>query len=281
MSTPGFGDRLYLAMREHGSVCVGIDPHPSLLSSWGLDDSVEGLRRFSLTVVEALGGHVAAFKPQAAFYERLGSRGVAVLEETIAACRSVGSLCIVDAKRGDIGSTMAGYAEAFLHPDSPLAGDAVTLSPYLGVGSLAPAMDLARVHGKGVFVLALTSNPEGKTVQHARVNDESVAGVVVRGLAAENARSDFNHIGFAGVVVGATVGTAVRDCGIDLSGLNGAILAPGVGAQGAGAEQVKQVFSGIEDRVLASTSRAVLQAGPGLAQLRAAHQAAVESMCSI
>ena len=134
----GFGDRLYAAMEEHGPVCVGIDPHASLLAQWGLDDDANGVREFSLRVVEALGGRAAAFKPQAAFFERHGSRGVAVLEEVIAACREVGTLCIVDAKRGDIGSTMAGYAQAYLSDDSPLAGDAVTLSPYLGVGSLTP-----------------------------------------------------------------------------------------------------------------------------------------------
>ena len=156
----GFGDRLYAAMREHGPVCVGIDPHASLLAQWGLDDDANGVREFSLRVVEALGGRAAAFKPQAAFFERHGSRGVAVLEEVIAACREVGTLCIVDAKRGDIGSTMAGYAEAFLSDQSPLAGDAVTLSPYLGVGSLTPALELAKATGRGVFVLALTSNPE-------------------------------------------------------------------------------------------------------------------------
>ncbi len=136
----GFGDRLYAAMREHGPVCVGIDPHASLLAQWGLDEDANGVREFSLRVVEALGGRAAAFKPQAAFFERHGSRGVAVLEEVIAACREVGTLCIVDAKRGDIGSTMAGYAEAFLSDQSPLAGDAVTLSPYLGVGSLTPKL---------------------------------------------------------------------------------------------------------------------------------------------
>lgn len=280
MSNVGFGDRLYLAMREYGAVCVGIDPHSALLKAWGLDDSIEGLRRFSLTVVEALGGRVAAFKPQAAFYERFGSGGVAVLEETIAACREVGSLCIVDAKRGDIGSTMAGYAEAFLHPDSALAGDAVTLSPYLGVGTLRPAFELAHKAGKGVFVLALTSNPEGRTVQHAKQNNgESVAGTVVRGVAEENSNCEFNHIGPCGVVVGATIGSAISDLGVDLLGLNGAILAPGIGAQGAGPEQVKQVFHGIEDRVLASTSRAVLQAGPTFAGLRRAHLESVESLC--
>ena len=143
-SSVGFGDRLYTAMRTYGPVCVGIDPHASLLKEWGLDDDANGVREFSLRVIEALGGRVAAFKPQAAFFERHGSHGVAVLEEVIAACREVGTLCIVDAKRGDIGSTMDGYAHAFLSDSSPLAGDAVTLSPYLGVGSLTPALELAR-----------------------------------------------------------------------------------------------------------------------------------------
>lgn len=277
-----FGDRLYKAMRTFGPVCVGIDPHASLLQAWGLDDSVEGLRHFSLTVVEALGGRVAAFKPQVAFFERFGSRGVGVLEEVIQACRESESLCIVDAKRGDIGSTMAGYAQAFLHPHSPLAGDAVTLSPYLGVGSLAPALDVAAQFDRGVFVLALTSNPEGHTVQHARGRDgESVAGSVVRQLSAINTTSAFDHIGSAGVVIGATIGSAAKDLQVDLQGLHGPILAPGIGAQGAGAEQVKAVFAGVEDRVLASTSRAVLQAGPRHDRLREAYSHTVATLCNL
>lgn len=279
MSGHGFGDRLYQAMRTFGPVCVGIDPHASLLASWGLGDDVEGLRSFSMTVVGALGGRVAAFKPQSAFYERFGSRGMGVLEETIAACREAGSLCIVDAKRGDIGSTMAGYAEAFLGEDSPLAGDAVTVSPYLGVGSLAPALDHSRHTNKGIFVLALTSNPEGKTVQHARLSDgTSVAAHVVQQLTQHNSECDFDHMASVGVVVGATVGEALASCNVDLPSLRGPILAPGVGAQGAGAEQVKQLFNGIEDRVLASTSRQVLQAGPSYEALQMAHISTVESL---
>ena len=210
-TSAGFGDRLYTAMRTFGPVCVGIDPHASLLQEWGLDDDVNGAREFSLRVIEALGGRVAAFKPQAAFFERHGSRGVGVLEEVIAACREVGTLCIVDAKRGDIGSTMDGYAQAFLSDSSPLAGDAVTLSPYLGVGSLTPALELARQTGRGVFVLALTSNPEGASVQHARGEDgTSVAGRVVSQLADFNRQCDQQHLGPAGIVVGATVGDAVK-----------------------------------------------------------------------
>ena len=270
-ASAGFGDRLYAAMRAYGPVCVGIDPHAGLLQEWGLDDDANGVREFSLRVIEALGGRVAAFKPQAAFFERHGSRGVAVLEEVIAACREVGTLCIVDAKRGDIGSTMDGYAQAFLSDASPLAGDAVTLSPYLGVGSLTPALELARQTGRGVFVLALTSNPEGASVQHARSED----GTSVAGL---NSRCDQQHLGPAGIVVGATVGDAVKRLGIDLASLNGAFLAPGVGAQGAGPAQVREVFAGAEDAVLASSSRAILRSGPSIAGLRDAYRATVDSL---
>ena len=278
-ASPGFGDRLYAAMREHGPVCVGIDPHASLLSSWGLTDDAHGVREFSLRVIDALGGRVAAFKPQSAFFERHGSRGVAVLEEVIAACREGGSLSIVDAKRGDIGSTMDGYAQAYLSDSSPLAGDAVTLSPYLGVGSLAPALELARRTGRGVFVLALTSNPEGASVQHARgASGASVAGDVVSQLAEFNAHCDKLHLGPAGIVVGATVGDAIERLGLDLPALRGAFLAPGVGAQGAGAAQVRQVFAGVEDAVLASSSRAILSAGPSMSALRQAYLATAGSL---
>ena len=278
-ASPGFGDRLYAAMREHGPVCVGIDPHASLLTSWGLTDDANGVREFSLRVIDALGGRVAAFKPQSAFFERHGSRGVAVLEEVIAACREVGSLSIVDAKRGDIGSTMDGYAQAYLSDSSPLAGDAVTLSPYLGVGSLAPALELARRTGRGVFVLALTSNPEGASVQHARgASGASVAGDVVSQLAEFNAHCDKLHLGPAGIVVGATVGDAIERLGLDLPALRGAFLAPGVGAQGAGAAQVRQVFAGVEDAVLASSSRAILSAGPSMSALRQAYLATAGSL---
>lgn len=277
-----FGDRLARAMADYGPLCVGIDPHPGLLDQWGLAPDVDGLRSFSLGVVEALGGRVAAFKPQAAFYERFGSAGVRVLEETIEACRDASSLCIVDAKRGDIGSTMAGYAEAYLGEGSPLAGDAVTLSPYLGVGSLAPALELARTNGRGVFVLCLTSNPEGVPVQHARGDGAvPVAGLVASEVGERNRECDFDHMGPFGLVVGATVGSAVDDLGLDLESVRGPLLAPGFGAQGAGSAQVEQVFHGVRDRVLASSSRGVLRAGPTPRGLREAHSRALEDLRGI
>ena len=275
----GFGDRLYEAMGAHGPVCVGIDPHAALLARWGLDDDARGLREFSLRVVEALGGRAAALKPQSAFFERHGSQGVAVLEEVVAACRELGTLCVVDAKRGDIGSTMEGYADAYLSDASPLAGDAVTLSPYLGAGSLAPALRLAERTGRGVFVLALTSNPEGADVQHCRSREGvSVAARIVSQLADFNASCDTVHLGPAGVVVGATVGSAVADLGIDLAALRGPVLAPGVGAQGAGPAQVRDVFRGARSAVLASSSRAILESGPDLRGLRSAYKRAVTEL---
>ncbi|PFG43252.1 orotidine-5'-phosphate decarboxylase [Isoptericola jiangsuensis] len=271
-----FGARLAAAMDDHGPLCVGIDPHASLLAAWGLDDSVAGLREFSLRVVEALGGRVAAVKPQAAFFERHGSAGLAVLEEVIAAARAAGTLSIVDAKRGDIGSTMAGYADAFLADGSPLAGDAVTLSPYLGFGSLAPALERATATGRGVFVLCLTSNPEGHEVQHAvGAAGTSVAASVAAQAAALNAGAD--PLGSVGLVVGATVGDAARATGTDLTAVNGPLLAPGVGAQGAGERELSAVFGAARGQVLASSSRGVLGAGPTADDLRrAAASAAAE-----
>ncbi|GAA0289829.1 orotidine-5'-phosphate decarboxylase [Kineococcus aurantiacus] len=268
-----FGARLAGEVAAHGPLCAGIDPHAGLLAAWGLADDAAGVERFGRTVVEALAGHVACVKPQAAFFERHGSRGVAALERVIADARDAGLLTVVDAKRGDIGSTMGGYADAFVG-DSPLAGDAVTVSPYLGFGSLRPVLDLAAAHGRGVFVLALTSNPEGASVQHAVGPDgRAVARAVAEAAAAENAGA--TPFGDVGLVVGATVGAAVTDLGLDLEAVNGPLLAPGVGAQGATAADLQQVFGRARRLVLASSSREVLAAGPTATGLRdAAHRTA-------
>ncbi|MFJ3664219.1 orotidine-5'-phosphate decarboxylase [Streptomyces sp. NPDC090119] len=264
MSEP-FGTRLRRAMDERGPLCVGIDPHASLLADWGLNDDVDGLERFSRTVVEAIADRVAVIKPQSAFFERFGSRGVAVLERTVAEARAAGALVVMDAKRGDIGSTMAGYAEAFLHKDAPLFSDALTVSPYLGFGSLAPAFELARENGTGLFVLALTSNPEGPEVQHAvRADGRTVAATVLGHLAAENAGAE--PLGSFGAVVGATVGDlSSYDLAID-----GPLLAPGVGAQGATPADLPAVFGSAVGNVVPNVSRGVLRHGPGVDALRAA-----------
>src|SRR5262245_15251285 len=160
--TEPFGARLRAAMAGRGPLCVGIDPHAHLLSAWGLTDDPRGLESFTLGVVDALADRVAIVKPQSAFFERFGSAGIAVLERAVRTLRDAGALVLMDAKRGDIGSTMAGYAAAYLDPAAPLASDALTVNPYLGFGSLRPAVDQAVASGSGLFVLALTSNPEGR-----------------------------------------------------------------------------------------------------------------------
>jgi orotidine-5'-phosphate decarboxylase len=263
--TEPFGARLRRAMDERGPLCVGIDPHAALLASWGLDDTVAGLERFSRTVVEATADRVAVLKPQSAFFERFGSRGVAVLEKSVREARAAGALVVTDAKRGDIGSTMAAYAEAFLHRDAPLFSDALTVSPYLGYGSLAPAVALARENGAGLFVLALTSNPEGGEVQHAlRADGRDVGATVLAHLAAENAFEE--PMGSFGAVVGATLGDLSS---YDLD-INGPVLAPGIGAQGATPADLPDVFGAAVRNVVPNVSRAVLRHGPDVASVRAA-----------
>jgi orotidine-5'-phosphate decarboxylase len=262
-----FGERLRRNVAGRGRLCIGIDPHPALLERWGLPDNVAGLERFARTVVDALADRVAVVKPQSAFFERFGSRGIQVLESTIRQSRESGAIVLLDVKRGDIGSTMAAYAGAYLDPASPLCADAITVSPYLGVGSLQPAFDLAAAHGGGVFVLALTSNREGAAVQHAVAADgRTVAQTIIDEISQLNAGA--LPLGSLGLVVGATIG----DTGHDLSRVNGPLLAPGLGAQGATPAGLRTVFGASLPNVLPSYSREVLGAGPAAAGLRAAAQ---------
>ncbi|MET7904836.1 orotidine-5'-phosphate decarboxylase [Streptomyces sp. NPDC005336] len=263
-----FGTRLRHAMDTRGPLCVGIDPHASLLADWGLGDDVTGLERFTRTVVDALAERVAVLKPQSAFFERFGSRGIAVLERAVADARAAGALVLMDAKRGDIGSTMAAYASAYLDPTSPLFSDAVTVSPYLGFGSLRPALDAARASGAGVFVLALTSNPEGAEVQHAvRPDGTTVAASVLAALKAENAEEAAQgRLGSYGAVVGATLGGAAGRAGAALA-IDGPLLAPGIGAQGATPADLPEVFGAAVGNVVPSVSRGVLRHGPDAASL--------------
>jgi orotidine-5'-phosphate decarboxylase len=257
-----FGKRLVAALDARGSLCVGIDPHAALLTSWGLTDDVDGLARFADICVAAFADRAAVVKPQSAFFERFGAAGIGVLERTVVATREAGALVLLDVKRGDIGSTMTAYAEAYLDPSAPLAADAITVSPYLGVGSLQPVFDLVGAHGAGAFVLAATSNPEAPQLQAATTTaGVTVAQTVVDEMAARNAGAD--PLGSLGVVVGATVaaGTVV------LETLNGPILAPGVGAQGGTADDVRRVFGPALPNVVPAVSREVLRHGPDVAAL--------------
>ena len=256
-----FGARLRVALDTHGPLCVGIDPHEALLRAWGLDASASGAREFGLRTVEAAAGRVGIVKPQVAFYERYGSAGFAALEDVMAAARAAGLLVIADAKRGDIGTTMDGYAAAWLVPGAPLECDAVTLSPYLGTDALHGALSTALEHDKGAFVLAATSNPEAAAGQQARIDDEeTVAERVAHDVAARNIGAP-GSLGSVGLVVGATVDR--RAFGLtDIVLASTPILAPGFGAQGAEPADLGRLFGYVASQVVASESRSVLSAGP-------------------
>jgi orotidine-5'-phosphate decarboxylase len=274
-----FGARYVAALAERGRLCVGIDPHASLLLDWGLDDTVAGLERFAMSVVEAVAPYCSLVKPQSAFYERFGSAGVAVLERVIAASRDAGALVLLDVKRGDIGSTSQAYADAYLDPASPLAADAVTVSPYLGFGSLTPFVDTARAHDAGLFVLAATSNKEGPEVQQAVTADEfggrTVTNTVLEHLRVLNDGAD--PLGSFGAVIGATVGA---DRALDL-GFNGPVLAPGYGEQGGTAADIARIFGAAASHVAASSSRGVLRAGPDVGAMRDAVRRANDELAGI
>ncbi len=260
-----FGSRLRTLVDKLGPLCVGVDPHPSLLAAWGIDDNAAGLERFTMTCVEALAGQVAVVKPQSSFFERHGSLGIAVLEKAVRELRSSGTLVLLDAKRGDIGSTMQGYADAYLDQSSPLALDAITVHPYLGFGSLRPVIDTAHAQGAGVFVLALTSNPEGPGVQSARTGSGTVAGQVLAAIKAVNATASAGSSGSIGAVVAANLAQLSEDIRIA-----GPLLAPGFGAQGGTAADLERLFGGLSEVVLPTSSRGVLEAGPTARALRAA-----------
>lgn len=270
MTNLTFGERFLARSQSFGTLCVGMDPHPPLLEAWGLEVSAAGLEEFTRRCVEAFADTACVVKPQVAFYEAFGSRGYAILEEAIVALRQSGVLVIADAKRGDIGSTMAGYARAWLDPDSPLSVDAVTVSPYLGFDSLEPALELGETHNKGVIVLAATSNPEARGLQDSRFGAPAPAGAVtiaqtiVDAAAARNERRG-DAAGNIGVVIGATLQDPPR-----FEHINGVVLMPGVGAQGATMSDVARLAGDAVRYVSPNVSRGILKAGPEVSDLREA-----------
>jgi orotidine-5'-phosphate decarboxylase len=263
-----FGDRLAGVFDSHGRLCVGIDPHAHLLESWGLSASASGVREFGLAVVAATAGRAGIVKPQVAFFERYGSAGYSALEEVLAAAREAGLLVIADAKRGDIGTSVAAYAEAWLTPGSPLEADAMTISAFQGVGSIAEPMRLAEAAGKGLFVLAATSNPEAESIQKAVVDTGPRAGATVARAIIDDVTS-FNQaqpehaFGTVGLVLGATLD--LRSYGIDTataSAVATPVLAPGFGHQGAQVQDAARLFGSLAGGVIVSESRGLLNAGP-------------------
>lgn len=279
----GFTTRVAEAVAATGPLCAGIDPSALLLEQWGLPDSAEGLREFGLRCVEAFAGVVPVVKPQLAFFERWGAAGMAALESVLGAARGAGLLLIADAKRGDIESTMSAYASAWLDPAGPLVADAVTVLPYMGIGSLQPTFDRAAASGRGVIVVVRGSNPDGRVLQEAIVRTDDLTGSGNRRSIEDMLLSSIAELN-RGLsppgTVGAVVGATLEPSAFDLAGLGGVILAPGIGAQGGTADGVARLFGGCPPgTVLPSVSRSLLAAGPDVAALTRAARIERDAMC--
>ncbi len=254
-----FSSRLSERILLHGPLCVGLDPSAATLAACGLPNSAEGAFEFGRRVLEAAEYRIAIVKPQAAFFERFGSAGWRALEEVAALARKGGVLVLLDGKRGDIDSTAAAYAEAFFSPTSPARADAVTVHAYLGFDALKPFFDFAVREGGGVFVVVRSSNPEGQSLQHARLPDgTTVAGDLCRAISRSNGVLSQGGLGPIGAVVGATCDDAEETVAALPQSY---ILAPGVGAQGATFQDVVRRMPSARGRVLPNTSRAILAEG--------------------
>jgi orotidine-5'-phosphate decarboxylase len=263
----GFAQRFLALRAERGPFCLGLDPTPELFSAWGLEDDIWGLKKFCSRVIDACEQKLAVIKPQSAYFERFGAAGVEVLADAIEAIHALGSLALLDVKRGDIGSTNDAYAQALLGPDSAMAADAITLSAYLGFGALAPFLDRADATGTGLFVVVLSSNPEGARIQSAEVAPGLAVAAHLADEITRHNRARGTGVGPVGAVVGVT---AERAPAIAARLPASLILAPGLGAQGGTWEALRDRFTGARERVIPTSSRGALAAGPDLARLSAA-----------
>lgn len=252
-----FGLRLSEVFSRYGQLCVGIDPSAEQLESWSLPDSARGAKEFSLAILGACEGKVGIVKPQVAFFEQYGPSGLSVLSDVLLEAKRAGFLVIADAKRGDIGSSMAGYTRGWLSREAVFESDALTLSPYLGLESLRPSIEVALETQKGVFVLSATSNPEARFIQAAMSESKSIASKVAEFVGSFNT----SGLGSVGCVVGATV--SLSDLGLaEADFKNTPILMPGFGAQGAELSLVGDQFNEIRSNLICNVSRSIAGQSP-------------------
>ncbi|MEZ6012639.1 MAG: orotidine-5'-phosphate decarboxylase [Hyphomonas sp.] len=254
-----FADRLIDAVRRHGPLCVGIDPHAGRIPALFGGDTPEGIEAWGLAMVRACAGRVACIKPQVALFERHGPEGMKALQSVACAAKDAGLIVLMDAKRGDIGSTAEGYAAAYLGKDAPFPCDALTVNPYMGLDTLEPYVREAEAHGKGVVVLVRTSNPGSADFQSRSLEGAPLYARVGEALAPLAARL-IGESGWSGLmmVTGATGPAEAR--AIRQIAPTSLFLVPGYGAQGAGADEAMAGFvkgpAGLEGGVV-SASRSV------------------------
>jgi orotidine-5'-phosphate decarboxylase len=269
-ATLPFADRLADAVeRKRSQLVVGLDPVVDLLpvelrgeAAAGRVAAASAVERFCKGIIDAVAPYVVAVKPQAAFFEALGSDGWRALEAASRYAREAGLLVIADAKRGDIGSTARAYAAAFLEPrdgEPPLA-DAVTVSPYLGHDSLDPFLAACRRDGAGLFLLVRTSNAGAAELQDAVLSDGRPVWKHVAALVDEWGEDYVGSRGLSsvGAVVGATVPRIVGEARREMP--RAIILLPGVGAQGATPADVARAFTSGPSSALVNASRSVIYA---------------------
>lgn len=275
-----FADRLVERSRTLGPLCVGVDPHPAMLPALFGSPGPEAAARWGLALVERCAGRLAVIKPQAGLFERWGSKGLAALEQVCEAARRADLLVILDAKRGDIGSTADGYAEGYLGEGSSCPCDAITVNPYMGIDTIEPFVALAEKHGKGVVVLARTSNPGAKDFQSKLVDGEPLYLHVARALQPMVARLR-GQSGWSGLmmVAGATGPEDARR--LREAAGEALFLVPGYGAQGAGAHEAVAGFvkrgNRLEGGVVSASRSAASPAGALEAASANAWEKAIDS----
>jgi len=238
-----FADRLIAATQAHGPLCVGIDPHAGRIPDLFGGDTPEGLEAWGIAVVKAAASRAGIIKPQAGLFERHGWQGMRALTNVCAAAKEAGLIVLMDAKRGDIGSTAEGYAAAYLAKDAPFACDALTVNPYMGLDTLEPHVRAAEESGKGVIVLARTSNPGSADYQARDMEGAPLYARVVESLDPLVQRLK-GQSGWSGLmlVTGATGPDEAR--ALRLLAPSALFLVPGYGAQGAGAADAVAGFTG-------------------------------------
>ncbi len=250
-----FADRLRTATSKFGPLCAGIDPSPKTLASWGLPDDPSGLAAFIEISLEGALGSVGVIKPQVAFFERFGIPGLVVLQDLLTTARAQGLLVIADAKRSDISSTAEAYGSAWLGSTAPFGADALTVTPYLGLGALEPIFSAAAQAGSGIFVVVSSSNEEGRGLQTAAWGAGSVEEHLLNDIGIYN-RSHRAE------TVGAVIGVTREPTAEAVGAMAGPLLLPGFGEQGGSAEQLRTRFAGLPNALVVSVSRAWSSAGP-------------------
>ncbi|MBH66715.1 MAG: orotidine-5'-phosphate decarboxylase [Rhodospirillaceae bacterium] len=270
-----FGDRLIKKIRQVGNpLCIGLDPHLEKLPPLFQDGTMEAndprtapaVAKFLTTIIDRIEQKVAIIKPQAAFFEKMGWRGFKILDELTQYARRRGILVLLDAKRGDIGSTAKAYSEAYLTDNSAIASDALTVSPFLGRDTLKPYLEAAKTYHSGIFVLVKTSNPGSGDYQDLKIDGKPLYLHICETLKPLAAAILGPITGWSsiGIVVGATYPEQADNLRAALP--NVPFLIPGYGAQGGHADDAVRTFQsgphGPEGGIV-NSSRGILFPGNG------------------